>query len=77
MVWWIGGQRAAEVAQLQELLAAEGAGHRLGDVACVPRADLPLCAGARRGEADPAGPPVVRVVDALDEPGALQPRDQP
>jgi hypothetical protein len=74
---WIGGESAAEVAQLQELLGGQGSGHRLGDMACVPGADLPLCAGARLAESDPACPPVVGVADALDEPGGLQPRDQP
>ena len=39
---------SGEVAQLLELLDAEGAGHELGDVAAVAQADAALGLGAGR-----------------------------
>ena len=64
------------VAQLLELLDAEGAGHDLRDVVAVAQADVALGARAGLGEADAGGAPVVRVGDPLDEAGGLEPGDQ-
>ena len=64
------------VAQLLELLDAEGAGHDLRDVVAVAQADVALGARAGLGEADAAGAAVVGVGDALDEAGGLEPRDE-
>ena len=79
LVSWLrvaGGQLAAEVAQLQELLAVSVRVIVSATWRPCRAPTSPLRAGARLGEADAAGPAVLGVVDALDEPGALQPGDQ-
>jgi hypothetical protein len=53
------------------LLAVQRAGHRLGYAASVSRANVPLGADATRGQPDPAGASVPRVVGALNEPARL------
>src|SRR4051794_41802627 len=59
-----------------ELFVAEAAGHGLSDVAAVSPADVALGLRAGVGEADAAGPSVVGIVDALDEPRGLEAGDQ-
>ena len=61
---------------MEELLVAEAAAHRLGDVAAVSPADGALGVRAGVGEADAAGPSVVGVVEASDEPSGFEPADQ-
>ena len=71
------GQLAAEVGQLQKLVAVQVACHRLRHEPSVAQPDRPLEFGARLRQSHSAGAGVVGIIIAPYEPASLEPGDQP